>query len=207
MDILLIGMAGGSGSGKSTITRRLAELFPDAVTVVNHDDYYKAQDDLSMEERAKTNYDHPDAFDTDLLIYHLKQLKLGRKIQCPQYDYTVHNRSDAVREIAPSPVIIVDGILIFENAELRNLFDIRFYVDTDADERVLRRIRRDTMERGRSLESVINQYLTTVKPMHDAFVEPSKKYANIIIPEGGNNVVALEIIENKIRQHLAQSQD
>lgn len=202
MDILLIGIAGGSGSGKSTLTRKLADKFPDAVTVINHDDYYKAQDDLDLETRKKQNYDHPDAFDTQLLIYHLKQLRLGRTIQCPQYDYTVHNRTDRTKEISPSPVMIVDGILIFENAELRSLFDIKLYVDTDADERVLRRILRDTQERGRSLESVIGQYRNTVKPMHDAFVEPSKKYADIIIPDGSRNPVVHEIIEEKIIAHL-----
>ncbi len=202
MDTLIIGIAGGSGSGKSTLTHLLSEQFGSAVTVVNHDDYYKALDDMTYEERCKVNYDHPDAFDTPLLIEHLKLLKAGQPVACPVYDFTVHNRSGKTRTVAPSPVILVDGILILENRELRELFDIKLFVDTDADVRVLRRIRRDTRDRGRTLESVISQYLETVKPMHEAFVEPSKKYADIIIPAGGRNPVVLEVIENKIRRHL-----
>ncbi len=206
MESLIIGVAGGSGSGKSTLTRLLSEQFGDAVTVINHDDYYKAQDDIPFEERCKRNYDHPDAFDTDLLIAHLLALKAGETIACPVYDYSVHNRSGETRRISPAPVILVDGILILENKALRELFDIKLFVDTDADVRVLRRILRDTKDRGRSLDSVITQYLNTVKPMHEAFVEPSKKYADIIIPTGGRNPVVLEMIENKIRAHL-QSAD
>ena len=202
MDTLIIGVAGGSGSGKSTLTRLLSETFGDAVTVINHDDYYKAQDDVPLEDRAKRNYDHPDAFDTDLLTAHLKRLRAGEAVECPMYDYTVHNRRRETRTVFPAPVILVDGILILENRELRSLFDIKLYVDTDADVRVLRRISRDTRDRGRTLESVIRQYLDTVKPIHDAFVEPSKKYADIIIPAGGRNPVVLEVIENKIRNHL-----
>ncbi len=202
MDTLIIGVAGGSGSGKSTLTRMLKETFGDAVTLMNHDDYYKAQDDVPFEERCKRNYDHPDAFDTDLLTEHLKELKAGHEIECPVYDYTVHNRSDRTRVVRPAPVILVDGILILENAALRELFDIKIFVDTDADVRVLRRIVRDTKERGRSLDSVITQYLTTVKPMHEAFVEPSKKYADIIVPAGGRNPVVLEMIEKRLRDHL-----
>ena len=205
MESLIIGIAGGSGSGKSTLTRLLSEQFGDAVTVINHDDYYKSQDNVPFEERCKRNYDHPDAFDTDLLTAHLKRLRAGQAIECPVYDYTVHNRSDRTRVVSPAPVILVDGILILENKTLRSLFDIKLFVDTDADVRVLRRILRDTNERGRSLDSVITQYLTTVKPMHEAFVEPSKKYADIIIPAGGKNPVVLEMIENKIRAHLRQT--
>ena len=205
MESLIIGVAGGSGSGKSTLTALLAQKFPDAVTVINHDDYYKAQDELTYEERCKRNYDHPDAFDTDLLIDHLKRLKAGESVECPVYDYTVHNRSGETRTVRPSRVLLVDGILILENRELRELFDIKLFVDTDADVRVLRRIRRDTKERGRSLDSVIDQYLNTVKPMHDAFVEPSKKYADIIIPMGGRNPVVLEMIENKVRSWLERA--
>ncbi len=206
MDTLIIGVAGGSGSGKSTLTRMLKETFGDAVTLMNHDDYYKAQDDVPFEERCKRNYDHPDAFDTDLLTEHLKELKAGHEIECPVYDYTVHNRSDRTRVVRPAPVILVDGILILENAALRELFDIKIFVDTDADVRVLRRIVRDTKERGRSLDSVITQYLTTVKPMHEAFVEPSKKYADIIVPAGGRNPVVLEMIEKRLRDHLRGSE-
>ncbi|MBQ7688450.1 MAG: uridine kinase [Clostridia bacterium] len=202
MASLIIGIAGGSGSGKSTLTKRLSDIFGDEVTVINHDDYYKAQDDMPFEERCKQNYDHPDAFDTALLTEHLKQLKAGKPVECPVYDYTVHNRSHETRTVVPTSVILVDGILILENPELRSMFDIKLYVDTDADVRVLRRIKRDTKERGRSLDSVIDQYLTTVKPMHEAFVEPSKKYADFIIPVGGRNPVVLEVIENKIRNHL-----
>lgn len=207
MDSLIIGVAGGSGSGKSTLTQLLSETFGSAVTVINHDDYYKAQDEIPFEERCERNYDHPDAFDTDLLICHLRALKAGGTIACPVYDYSVHNRSEETRLVFPSPVILVDGILILENKALRDLFDIKLYVDTDADVRVLRRIVRDTNERGRSLDSVITQYLSTVKPMHDAFVEPSKKYADIIIPAGGRNPVVLEMIENKIRAHLQNTQN
>ena len=206
MESLTIGVAGGTGSGKSTLTRLLSEQFGDAVTVINHDDYYKAQNDVPFAERCKRNYDHPDAFDTDLLIEHLKRLQAGEAVSCPVYDYTVHNRSDKTRLVSPAPVILVDGILILENKTLRELFNVKLFVDTDADVRVLRRILRDTKERGRSLDSVISQYLNTVKPMHEAFVEPSKKYADIIIPAGGRNPVVLEMIENKIRAHLRRSQ-
>ena len=205
MKSLIIGVAGGTGSGKSTLTRLLSEHFGNAVTVINHDDYYKAQLDLSYAERCMQNYDHPDAFDTDLLIEHLRRLRTGESVECPVYDFTVHNRStDRTRIIHPSPVILVDGILVLENPALRELFDIKLFVDTDADVRVLRRILRDTKERARSLHSVISQYLNTVKPMHEAFVEPSKKYADIIIPSGGRNPVVLEMIENKIRAHLRE---
>ena len=202
MESLIIGVAGGSGSGKSTLTRLLKEKFGDAVTVMNHDDYYKAQDDIPFEERCKRNYDHPDAFDTELLISHLAELKAGNRIECPVYDYSQHNRSKETRMVDPAPVILVDGILILENKALRDLFDIKIFVDTDADVRVLRRIVRDTKERGRSLDSVINQYLNTVKPMHEAFVEPSKKYADIIVPAGGRNPVVLKMIENRLREHI-----
>lgn len=202
MESLIIGIAGGSGSGKSTLTGLLKEHFGEAVTVMNHDDYYKAQDDVPFEERCRRNYDHPDAFDTDLLIEHLRALKAGQEIDCPVYDYPAHNRAKVTRRVCPAPVILVDGILILENRDLRSLFDIKIFVDTDADVRVLRRIRRDTKERGRSLESVINQYLGTVKPMHEAFVEPSKKYADFIIPSGGRNPVVLEMIVNRLGEHL-----
>ena len=164
--IIVIGIAGGTGSGKTTITRQLVRHFGQDVSVIYHDNYYKAHHDLSYEERSKLNYDHPDAYDTDLMVHDLKELKMGHSVECPVYDFTIHDRSSSTLTIRPSRVIIVEGILIFASEELRNLMDIRIFVDTDADVRILRRIRRDVRERGRSLESVINQYLDTVKPMH-----------------------------------------
>lgn len=201
-DVLVIGIAGGTGSGKTTLTNQIAAQFPDQVTIVKHDDYYKAHDEMTYEERCRLNYDHPNAFDTDLMIEHLKALKDGKSVECPVYDFTVHNRSKKTTIIKPERVIIVEGILIFENKELCELMDIRIFVDTDADLRIIRRIQRDVMERARSLESVIGQYLNTVKPMHEQFVEPSKKNANIIVPEGGYNRVAMEMIRNQINSHL-----
>lgn len=202
--ILVIGIAGGTGSGKTTLTNRIAEQFQDRVTIVKHDNYYKAHDDMTYEERSALNYDHPYAFDTDLMIEHLKLLKQGQSVECPVYDYSIHNRSKETELIVPCRVIIVEGILIFENRELCDLMDIRIFVDTDADIRIIRRIKRDVMERARSLESVITQYMTTVKPMHEQFVEPSKKNANIIVPEGGHNQVAMEMIRNHISSYLNQ---
>lgn len=201
-NVLVIGIAGGSGSGKTTLTNQIAAAFPDEITVINHDNYYKAHDDMTYEERSRLNYDHPNSFDTDLMIEHLKLLKSGKSVECPIYDYTIHNRSKNTLTIMPSQVIIVEGILIFENQALCEQMDIRVYVDTDADLRIIRRIRRDVMERARSLDSVINQYMDTVKPMHEQFVEPSKKNASIIVPEGGYNPVAMEMILNHIRSHL-----
>jgi len=203
-NVLIVGIAGGSGSGKTTLTNRIIEQFPEQVTVIKHDNYYKAHDDLDYESRSRLNYDHPYAFDTDLMIEHLKELKAGHSIECPVYDYTVHNRSKNTLTIAPAKVIIVEGILIFENKELCDLMDIRIFVDTDSDLRIIRRIQRDVMERARSLESVINQYMETVKPMHEQFVEPSKKNANIIVPEGGYNKVAMQMIQNHIRSFLQE---
>ena len=200
--VLVIGIAGGTGSGKTTLTNQIAAQFRESVTVIKHDDYYKAHDDMTYEERCRLNYDHPNAFDTDLMIKHLSELKQGRAVECPVYDYTVHNRSKDTVIINPGKVIIVEGILIFENKELCDLMDIRIFVDTDSDLRIIRRIQRDVLERARSLESVINQYLLTVKPMHEQFVEPSKKNANIIVPEGGYNKVAMEMIRNQIERHL-----
>ncbi len=205
-NIMVIGIAGGTGSGKTTITRRLMQQFGEQVSVIYHDNYYKAHHDLSYEERSRLNYDHPDAFDTDLLIRDLKTLKSGHPIQCPVYDYTIHDRSNQTLTIQPAPVIILEGILIFVSKELRDLIDIKLFVDTDADVRILRRIQRDVKERGRSLDSVINQYLTTVKPMHEAFVEPSKRFADLIIPEGGQNEVALQMVIGRVQSHLNQQQ-
>ncbi len=201
---LIIGIAGGSGSGKTTLTNQLAAQFPDQVTVIKHDNYYKAHDDMEYEERCRLNYDHPNAFESELLIQHLKALKDGHNISCPVYDFSVHNRSKNTIVIQPNSVIIVEGILIFENRTLCDLMDIRIFVDTDADVRILRRIQRDVMERARSLDSVIQQYLTTVKPMHEQYVEPSKKNAHIIVPEGGHNQPAMEMIQHHIQNFLEQ---
>lgn len=200
--ILVIGIAGGSGSGKTTLMKNLTGGFGGDITVLSHDNYYRAHDDLPFEQRSKLNYDHPDAFETDLMIEHLKELKQGRAIECPVYDYTIHNRTDETVTIVPRPVIIVEGILIFENKALCDLMDVKIFVDTDADIRLIRRIRRDVAKRGRSLESVLTQYQTTVKPMHEQFVEPSKKNADLIVLEGGKNLVALEMITSQIRRHL-----
>ena len=201
-NVLVIGIAGGSGSGKTTLTNQIAAKFPEEVTVIKHDNYYKKHDEMSYEERSRLNYDHPNAFDTDLMIRDLKRLKQGETIECPVYDFTIHNRSKNTLTITPGKVIIVEGILIFENKELCDLMDVRIFVDTDADVRIIRRIQRDVMERARSLESVIGQYMNTVKPMHEQFVEPSKKNASLIVPEGGYNQVAMEMILNQIRSHL-----
>ena len=199
---LVIGIAGGSGSGKTTLMKNIVAEFQDVVTVISHDNYYKQRDDLSYEERCNVNYDEPDAFDTSLMVYQLEQLIRGQTIECPTYDFTVHNRSKETVTIVPRQVIIVEGILIFENKELRDLMDIRIFVDTDADIRLCRRIRRDVNKRGRTLESVLQQYQQTVKPMHEKYVEPSKKYANLVVPEGGKNAVALDMIIGRIQKHL-----
>ena len=199
----MIGIAGGSGSGKTTLAENIKRCFGDKISLIRHDDYYKSQKSLSLEEKATLNYDHPSAFDTELLISHIKSLKAGNDIDCPVYDYTIHDRSDRIRRIECRRVILLEGILIFENQELLDLLDMKIFVDTDADIRILRRISRDVKERGRSLESVINQYISTVKPMHERFVEPSKKIADIIIPEGGQNPVAYGMIIEKIRAYLS----
>lgn len=202
MKAFLIGIAGGTGSGKTTLAENIANRFGDRISVLRHDDYYKAHDALSYEERSQLNYDHPDAFDTPLLLSHIRALKAGETIEAPVYDYTVHNRSDQTRTVLPSPVILLEGILIFECPELVELLDMKVFVDTDADVRILRRILRDVRERGRTLESVVTQYLTTVKPMHEAFVEPSKKRADVIIPEGGKNPVAYEMLIGRIEEQF-----
>jgi uridine kinase len=201
-NILVIGIAGGSGSGKSTLTKNLIATFGDVITVLSHDNYYKRHDELTYEERCLINYDEPAALETDFMARQLAQLRQGEAIDCPVYDFTVHNRSNETMRIVPSRVIIVEGILIFADEELRKLMDIKIFVDTDADIRICRRIKRDVNKRGRSLESVITQYQQTVKPMHEKHVEPSKKFADLIIPEGGKNAVALEMIEGRIRRHL-----
>jgi uridine kinase len=201
-NILVIGIAGGSGSGKTTLVKNLMAQFGPQITVLSHDNYYKRHDELTYDERCLLNYDEPAAFDTSLMVYQLDQLRHGQSIQCPVYDFTVHNRSDETLTIQPEQVIIVEGILIFENEELRDLMDIKIFVDADADIRICRRMKRDVNKRGRSLESVIMQYQQTVKPMHEKYVEPSKKYADIVVPEGGKNMVALAMIEGCIRRHL-----
>ena len=202
--VIVIGIAGGTGSGKSTMIRKIKEEFSDEITILSHDFYYKQHNDIPVEERKKLNYDHPNAFDTDLMINHIKALKEWRSIERPVYDFTIHNRVDETVTVKPAKVIIVEGILIFENKELLDMFDIKAFIDTDADVRIIRRILRDVRERGRTLDSVVNQYLTTVKLMHEQFVEPSKKNADIIIPEGGYNVVALEMLNERIHALLCK---
>ncbi len=202
-NVMIIGIAGGSGSGKKTLTNKICERFAGRVSVVYHDAYYRAHPELNYEQRSQLNYDHPDSFETELMIEHLKRLKDGEAIDCPVYDYSDHNRSDKTVRIEPAPVIVVEGILVFADRRLRELMDIKIFVDTDADERILRRILRDTRERGRSVESVVNQYRRTVKPMHEQFVEPSKRFADIIVLDGGYNLVALDMIMMKIRNHLS----
>ena len=204
MDMLTIGIAGGTGSGKTTLTDNIVAAFRDDISVIHHDSYYKAHNDMTYEERSRLNYDHPDAFDTELMLEHLKLLKAGKSVEVPVYDFTVHNRSDRTETVNPAKVLVVEGILIFADRELCDQMDIKIYVDTDADVRILRRILRDVKERGRSLESVVNQYMDTVKPMHDQFVEPSKRRADIIIPEGGNNTVALEMVMERIRGYVGR---
>lgn len=206
-DVLVIGVAGGSGSGKTTLVKNLIESFGEDITVLSHDNYYKRHDELSYEERCKLNYDEPAAFDTSLMVYQLDCLRHGEAIDCPVYDYTVHNRSNQIIKIEPKKVIVVEGILIFADEALRNLMDIRIFVDTDADIRICRRIKRDVNKRGRSIESVITQYQQTVKPMHEKYVEPSKKYANLVVPEGGKNQVALDMIRGRIQRHLIQMEN
>ena len=203
-DILVIGIAGGTGSGKTTLMKNLIERFSGDVTVISHDNYYKRHDELPYEQRCKLNYDEPAALETDLMAKHLDRLRHGQAIACPVYDFTVHNRSDETITIQPKPVIIVEGILIFENEALRNLMDIRIFVDTDADVRLCRRIIRDVNQRGRTLESVLEQYQQTVKPMHEKYVEPSKRFAHVIIPEGGKNLVALDMVMGRIARHLEE---
>lgn len=196
---IIIGIAGGTGSGKSTLAENIEKEFKNNITMISHDYYYKSNDKLPFEERAKLNYDHPDAFETDLLIEHLKQLKKGETIQRPSYSFSNHLREKQTYTVVPKKVILVEGILLFENKTLRDMMDIKIFVDADADIRFIRRLSRDIQERGRTLESVIEQYCTTVKPMHEQFVEPSKKYADIIVPKGGYNHVALNMIVEKIR--------
>ena len=203
MDTLIIGVAGGTGSGKSTFTNRLKKAFGDNISVVYHDNYYRSSDGIPFEVRKNINYDHPDAFETSLLLEHLKMLKEGRAIDCPVYDYTVHNRSEKVVHVEARKVIIVEGILVLQNEELRSLFDIKVFVEADADERIMRRAIRDMRERGRDLEGIFKQYVTTVKPMHNMYVGPTKVLADIVINSAFNDV-AFDIVANKITQVLTR---
>ena len=212
-NILVIGIAGGSASEKTTLMKNLIADCEDEVTVLSHDNYYKRHDELTMEERSRLNYDEPDAFDTSLMVYHLDQLRHGHAVECPVYDFSVHNRSEETIHLEPRKVIIVEGILIFENQELRDLMDIRIFVDSDADIRLCRRIKRDVEKRGRSLESVLtqyqplelNEYIGSGQPWDlERYVEPSKKYAHLVVPEGGKNVVALDMIISRVRRHLRE---
>lgn len=199
-DIRIIGIAGGTGSGKSTLARKIKEALQESVTLICHDNYYKDNSHLPFEERTKQNYDHPAAFDTELLIEHLKLLKEGKSIDMPTYSFVEHIRNKDTVKVESSRVIILEGILIFESEELRNMMDMKIFVDTDADVRFIRRMSRDVKARGRDMDSVVNQYLNTVKPMHEQFVEPSKKYADVIVPEGGHNIVALEMINERLKR-------
>ena len=204
---LVIGIAGGTGSGKTTLMKNIINRFGDVVTVLSHDNYYRRHDELTYEERCKINYDEPAALETDLMAYHLDLLRKGESIECPVYDFTQHNRSNETITVVPKSVIIVEGILIFENEPLRDLMDIKIFVDTDADVRLCRRIKRDVNKRGRTLESVLTQYQETVKPMHEKYVEPSKKYADLVVPEGGKNLVALDMIMGRIARHLNEAEE
>ena len=204
-NIIVLGIAGGSGSGKTTLMKNLIARFQDDVTVLSHDNYYRPYDELTIEERRKLNYDHPDAFDTDMMIGHLKELKAGHSIECPVYDYATYSRTSETVTVEPRKVILVEGILIFENHALCDQMDIKIFVDTDADIRFIRRLLRDVNERGRTLESVVEQYTSTVRDMHNLFIEPSKRYADVIIPEGGHNVVAIDLLITKISSIISEN--
>ena len=205
MDTIVIGIAGGTGSGKTTLTRQLKEHFGSRVTVIGHDSYYRAQPGTTYEFRIAQNYDHPDAFETELLVEHLRQLKAGRSVECPVYSFTDYDRTADTVTVHPSRVIIVEGVLIFQDPALRDLLDVRIFVETDADVRILRRALRDVEERGRTLDSVVRQYLTTVKPMHEQFVEPSRKHADLVVLEGGHNRVALDMIIRHIQSVMDEA--
>ena len=202
---VIFGVAGGTGSGKTTVARAILQrIGQENIAYVPHDAYYRHQSHLTLEERRRTNYDHPDSLETPLMIEHIQELALGKPVEIPVYDFTIHLRTSRTLRVEPAPIILVEGILIFAEAELRRLFDIKLYVDTDADIRLIRRLQRDVQQRGRTFESVINQYLTTVRPMHMEFVEPSKRFADVIIPEGGFNEVAIEMVAARIRGLLEQ---
>jgi uridine kinase len=197
---IVIGVAGGSGSGKTTVVRKIFDAIDDArVTVIEHDRYYRDRNDLRLEERAALNYDHPDSLETDLLVTHVRELRAGRSVEAPVYDFARHARKEETETISARQALIVEGILIYTDPALRKLMDVKVYVDTDDDTRFIRRLRRDISERGRTVESVIEQYMSTVKPMHLEFVEPSKRYADIIVPLGGHNLVAIDMLLTLIR--------
>ncbi|KAJ52827.1 uridine kinase [Clostridium tetanomorphum] len=205
---ILIGITGGTGSGKSTIAKEIYKRFnEDCLAMIEQDSYYKDQSHLAFQDRIKTNYDHPDAFDTELLVEHLKMLLKGENIEKPIYDFEEHNRKKETVKVQSRDIIIVEGILVLEEKNLRDLLDIKIYVDTDADVRIIRRLVRDINERGRTVESVINQYLNVVRPMHMQFIEPSKRYADIIIPEGGHNKVAIDVIVGNIKQMIQYTEE
>lgn len=203
MNCIIIGIAGGTGSGKSTFTNRIKDSFQDDVAIIYHDNYYKRHDDLTFEERKKLNYDHPDSLETELLLEHLKMLREGKSVECPVYDYTQHNRSNQTVTIYPKKVILVEGILLLADPRTRDLLDIKIYVEADADERILRRVVRDVKERGRDIDNIVEQYLTTVKPMHYLYVEPTRATADIVINSGMNNV-AFDVVRLKIKQLLEE---
>ena len=203
MNCVIIGIAGGTGSGKSTFTNRLKEAFCDNIAVLYHDNYYKRQDGVPFEERKKMNYDHPEAFETELLLKQLSALRSGESVECPVYDYSKHNRSDKFVKVAPKKVILVEGILVFVDERLRDMFDIKIFVEADADERILRRVIRDVKDRGRDIEGVVEQYLTTVKPMHYLYVEPTKPMADVII-NSGMNEVAFQLVKTNVEKILSE---
>lgn len=201
-DIIVIGIAGGTGSGKTTLAEKIIQHFGDDIAIIHHDNYYRGYKGLTFEERAKINFDHPNSFETNLMISDIVKLKNGETIQCPVYDYSIHNRSKETLTIEPHPIILVEGILIFSDVRLCELMDIKIFVDTDADVRLIRRIKRDMRTRDRSLESILAQYTATVKPMHDLYVEPSKRKADIGVQEGGKNAVAFDMIVNRLEAHI-----
>lgn len=204
---LVVGVAGGSASGKTTIVNTIREYFGDDILVMSHDSYYKAHDEMPFEERCHLNYDHPDAFESERMAEDVRSLLKGKAVDMPVYDYTIHNRSDATVHIEPKEIIIIEGILILENKELRDLMDVKVYVDTDADERLMRRIKRDMKERARSVESILEQYAKTVKPMHEEFIEPSKRYADVIIPRGGENHAGISMLRSYLSHVLKENHD
>ena len=208
MNPIVIGVCGGTGSGKTTVVQVILErVGAERIAYIQHDSYYRDQSHLPLEERARVNYDHPDSLETELLVKHVRQLLAGQAVEVPVYDFTTHTRTRRTHRVEPRRVILVEGILIFAESALRDLMDVKIYVDTDADIRFIRRLQRDIAERGRTMESVIEQYLTTVRPMHLEFVEPSKRYADVIIPEGGFNVVALDMVVARVQGLLESGDD